>query len=142
VSTSNSAFKTGSNFSGATQNTAGNTAFRNNYFEVPDYSNAITPNPGQATNNYIPAPGLIRNSFPGPGYRNLDLTIAKAFGLPKLRVIGEDAKIELKGNIFNAFNILNLNPGSISTNIENPGLGQVQSALGSRTIDLQARFSF
>ncbi len=143
-STSNDAFKTASNFNnpGTAQTGADNNLFLNNYFAVPDYSAAITDDPGQATNNYIPAPGLIRNSFAGPNYRNVDLTIAKAFGLPKMRILGEDAKFEIKANMFNALNILNINPSSLSTNIGNPGLGQANSALGSRTIDFQGRFSF
>jgi hypothetical protein len=143
-STSNNAFKTGSNFTnpGTAQTGTNNNMFVNNYFLVPDYSDAITDNAGQSTNNYIPPPGLDRNSFPGPGYRNVDLTAAKAFGLPNLKVIGESARFEIKANVFNIFNLLNIKPSSLSTNIGNPGLGQAQQALGSRTIDLQARFSF
>jgi hypothetical protein len=109
---------------------------------VPNYQNAITDNPGQATNNFIPPPGLARNSFPGSDYRDVDINIAKAFGLPTMRVLGEGAKIEIKANMLNAFNLLNITPTSISTNIANSNLGQASSALGSRTIDLQARFSF
>jgi hypothetical protein len=143
-STSNNAFKTGSNFPNAgTANTGtNNNQFINNYFLVPNYSNAITDNPGQATNNFIPPPGIDRNSFPGPDYRDVDLNIAKAFGLPKMRVLGENAKFEIKANMLNAFNLLNINPSSLSTNISNPNLGQASSALGSRSIDFQARFSF
>jgi hypothetical protein len=143
-STSNNAFKTGSNFpSPGTPNTgANNNQFSNNYFRIPDFSDAITDNPGQATNNYIPAPGIDRNSFAGPGYRNVDFTIAKAFGLPNMRVLGENAKIEVKANMFNVFNLLNINPSSLSTDITSSNLGQASSALGSRTIDLQARFNF
>jgi hypothetical protein len=101
---SNQAFETGSNFTnpGAIQTGANNNLFVDNYFAVPDYSAAITDNSGQATNNYVPAPGIIRNSFPGPGYRNVDFTAAKAFGLPKMRVLGENAKFEIKANMFNA----------------------------------------
>ena len=46
-----------------------NDQFFNNYFEVPNYANAITDNPGQSTTNFIPAPGIGRNSFGGPDYR-------------------------------------------------------------------------
>jgi hypothetical protein len=143
-STSNSAFKTGSNFpSPGTANTGtNNNQFSNNYFLIPNYANAITDSPGQSTNNYIPPPGIDRNTFPGPGYRDVDLNIAKAFGLPNMKVLGENAKIEIKADMLNAFNILNINPGSISNNIQNSNLGQASSALGSRTIDFQARFSF
>jgi hypothetical protein len=143
-STSNQAFETGSNFSDpGTDNTGtNNDQFSNNYFYVPNYSAAITDNPGQSTNIYVPAPGIIRNSFPGPSYRDVDLTAAKAFGLPNMKVLGENAKFEIKANILNLFNLLNIDPSSISTNVANSNLGQASAALGSRTIDFQARFSF
>ena len=108
----------------------------------PNYANAITDLPGQATTNFIPPPGLIRNSFGGPDYRDLDLNIAKAFGLPKMRVLGEGAQIEIKANMLNALNLLNINPSTLSTNIANSNLSQASAALGSRTIDFQVRFSF
>jgi hypothetical protein len=147
-STSNDAFKTGSNFPNQVadlQNAntgTNNDQFSDGYFEVPNYSDAITDNPGQSTNNYIPPPGLDRNTFPGPGYRDVDLTIAKSFGLPNMRVLGERAGIEFKANMLNVFNLLNIDPSSLSTNIQNSNLGQAANALGSRTIDIQARFSF
>jgi hypothetical protein len=143
-STANQAFETGSNFpSPGTANTGvNNTSFTNNYFLIPNYANAITDNPGQATTNFVPPPGIDRNSFPGPGYRDIDLNLAKAFGLPNTRILGENAKIEIKADMFNAFNLLNINPSTLSTNIQNSNLGQATSALGSRMVDFQARFSF
>jgi hypothetical protein len=151
-STSNDAFKNGSKFPNYDPNTTtspsyaytgtNNNLFLNNYFSVPDYSAAITDNAGQSTNIYIPAPGIGRNAFSGPGYRNVDITLAKAFGLPKMRVLGEDAKFEIKANMFNVFNLLNITPSSLSTNIGNSHLGQANAALGSRTVDFQGRFSF
>ena len=133
LSTSNDAFKTGSNFSnpGSADTGTNNDQFTNNYFEVPNYSAAITDVPGQSTNVYVPAPGIIRNSFAGPGYRNVDLTIAKAFGLPSMKVLGENARIEIKANMFNALNLLNIDPSSLSTNISNSNLGQASTGLGS-----------
>jgi hypothetical protein len=145
-STGNDAFKTGSNFSnpGTVYTGPGTTndQFSDNYFTIPDYSAAITNTAGQSTNTYIPAPGIDRNSFPGPDYRNVDLTVAKAFGLPNARILGEHAQIEFKANMFNVFNLLNINPTTISTNVANSNLGQASGALGSRTIDFQARFNF
>ena len=143
-STSNDAFKTGSNFPnpGAANTGTNNDQFSNNYFEVPNYANAIADNPGQIAAAFIPPPGSGRNTFPGPGYRDIDLNLAKSFGLPDMRVLGENARIEIKANFLNAFNMLNINPSSISTNIVNSNLGQASSALGSRMIDFQARFSF
>ena len=149
ISTSNDAFKTGSNFpnygtvlSTETSTGVNNDLFSNPFFTIANYANAITDNPGQSTTNFIPPPGIGRNSFPGPGYRDVDLTISKAFGLPKMRVLGENAKLEFKANMLNVFNLLNINPSSISTNIQSSNLGQASSALGSRTVDIQARFNF
>ena len=143
-STSNDAFKTGSNFSnpGTAVTDANNDEFSNNYFVLPNYSAAITNNPGETSTNFIPAPGIVRNSFPGPGYRDVDFTFAKSFGLPSMRVLGEHAQFEIKADMLNAFNLLNIDPSTISTNISAPNLGQAAGALGSRTVDFQARFSF
>ncbi len=142
--TNNSAFKTGSNFPNpGTANTGtNNDQFINNYFAVPNYANAIADTPGQIAGAFIPAPGTGRNQFPGPGYRDVDLNIAKSFGLPRIPVLGENASFEIKANMLNAFNLLNINPSSLSTNIANGNLGQASSALGSRIIDFQIRFSF
>jgi hypothetical protein len=141
---SKNAFKTATIFPNpGTANTGtNNNLFLNNYFEVPDYTNAIADNPGQTATSFIPPPGIDRNTFPGPGYRDVDLNLAKSFGLPNMRVIGENAKIEIKANMINAFNLLNITPTSLSTNISSSNLGQASSALGARVIDIQARFSF
>ena len=88
------------------------------------------------------APGVARNSFNGPGYRDLDASVTKAFGLPKLPVLGEDAKFEFRADAFNLFNNLNFNSASIVKNISATNFGQAQSALGGRIVNLQARFSF
>ncbi len=143
-STNNNAFKTGSNFANNSTGYTGknNNLFDNNFFSVPDFSAAITDNPGEQTKTYFAPPGLDRNSFPGPDYKNIDATISKAFGLPNIKGLGEGAKFEIKANVLNVFNILNINPSSLSTNVQSSNLGQAGSALGSRTIDFQARFSF
>ena len=78
----------------------------------------------------------------GPGYRDLDATVTKAFGFPKARIIGENAQIEIRADAFNLFNNLNFNPGSISNNIQSANFGQAGGALSGRIINLQARFSF
>jgi Carboxypeptidase regulatory-like domain len=142
--TSNNAFKTGSDFPnpGTANNGTNQNQFLNNYFEVPDYTNAIADTPGQSATSFIPPPGIDRNSFPGPGYRDVDVNIAKAFGLPNMRLLGENARFEIKANMLNALNLLNIDPSSLSTNIANSNLSQASNALGSRVIDFQARFSF
>jgi hypothetical protein len=86
------------------------------------------------------APGLARNTFHGPGYFDIDATLGKSFGLPNMKVIGENGRIEFRANFFNLFNKLNLyNP---QTDILNAHLGEAQNVLGSRVIEMQARFSF
>jgi hypothetical protein len=108
------------------------------YFGVPTWP---------ATGRYAaPATGVHRNMFRGPRYFGNDFTLAKAFGLPKMRVLGEGARLNLQANMYNLFNKLNL--GGTNTTISydgttsNPAFGQSQSALGGRIIELQARFSF
>jgi hypothetical protein len=43
---------------------------------------------------------------------------------------------------FNVFNLMNFDAANISNNITSANFGQAQSALGSRTISVQARFNF
>jgi len=113
------------------------------YFVVPNYGAAISgPTfPGVAP-GLPPPPGLARNSFNGPRYRDIDASLAKAFGLPKMPVLGEDAKVEIRGDFFNLFNLLNFDVTKISKDITSANFGQAQGALGGRTISIQARFSF
>jgi hypothetical protein len=85
-------------------------------------------------------PGIARNSFTGPGYFDVDANISKSFGLPRMRVLGEGAKLEFRANFYNLFNKLNLT--NIQNDIMNVHFGQAQNALGSRTIEIQGRFSF
>jgi hypothetical protein len=101
-----------------------------------------------------PTPGIHRNSLTGPGYNNVNLSLAKAFGLPRVPALGENAKFEVRADVYNLFNKLNINPNSIdgflgSVNPDgtlsgspNADFGVAGSALGSRTIQFQARFSF
>jgi hypothetical protein len=115
------------------------------YFTVPTFQQGPA---FPATGPVPPPPGVGRNSFRGPGYFDIDLTLGKSFGLPKMRVLGESAKLNIRANFYNIFNKLNLNPSSISNSISfdgttsNPNFGQAQGALGGRIIELQARFSF
>ncbi len=97
-------------------------------------------------------PGIHRNSLTGPGYSDVDLTLSKGFGLPNTRVLGENAKFEIRADMYNVFNKLNIKVDSIDGNLgsvqpdgttsPNAHFGVAGAALGSRTIQLQARFSF
>jgi hypothetical protein len=100
-----------------------------------------------------PVPGIQRNGLSGPGYNDLDGSLTKAFGLPTLPVLGESAKFEVRVDAYNLFNKTNINgqaidnivgsvnPDGTVTNV-NSDFGVAGGALGSRTVQLQARFSF
>jgi carboxypeptidase family protein len=112
------------------------------------YFACLFPNPdptacpsGQQGYGSLPtAPGMKRNAFTGPGYFGVDATLSKAFGLPSNKILGEHAQFEFRANFFNLFNKLNLyNP---QNDIMNSHLGEAQNVLGSRVIEMQARFSF
>jgi hypothetical protein len=98
-----------------------------------------------------PTPGIQRNILNSPGYQDLDATLTKSFGLPNMKVLGEKAGLEFRVDAYNLYNKTNLtnidstlgsiNPnGSVSS--VNGDFGVAQQALGSRTVQLQARFSF
>jgi len=96
-------------------------------------------------------PGIARNSFRGPGYFDVDATLSKSFGLPSMKLIGENGKIEVRANFYNLFNKLNLNGtcsdwNGIHCNVNDAHFGEIGGpgggSLGSRVIEMQARFSF
>jgi hypothetical protein len=129
-STSNSAYETvaKSNFP------AGGAA----YFSTPTY----TAYSGTAFGSALPqSPGVRRNTLTLPGYKDLDVTLVKSFGLPKAPVLGENARIELRLDAYNVFNNLNLNPNDISNNIGSSNFGTITGALAGRVLTLGARFS-
>lgn len=88
-------------------------------------------------------PGVGRNSFRGPRYFSVDMSVAKKTGLPGF--LGEDANLELRANFFNIFNQLNLQPirffddGSIVTS---QFFGRSTRGLAGRVVEFQARFRF
>lgn len=134
-STSNDAFKTeaNSNFpKGTNPLTPGGTAY---------FSPTIYP-PGMFGATLPPSPGVHRNSLNLPGYKGVDLTLAKGFGLPKAPVLRENARIELRVDAYNLFNNLNLNPNQISNNTGSGNFGTITGALAARVVTLGVRFSF
>jgi hypothetical protein len=93
--------------------------------------------------NIRPAPGqaIERNSFNGPGYQDFDVSLAKGFHIPEMRVIGDKAMWEFRVDAFNVFNLTELAP-TPTTSINSTNFGTNGSALGSRSVQLQTRFSF
>jgi hypothetical protein len=119
------------------------------YFaQTPQCSVTITTNcytnyVGAASGTSLPPnPGVARNSLNLPGYKDVDLTISKGFGLPKMPVLGESARLEFRMDAYNVFNNLNLNPGSVSNNIANSNFGTISNALAGRVLQLGVRFNF
>jgi hypothetical protein len=118
------------------------------YFTAPTY----TQGPAFPATAPGPAPGIQRNSLAGPGYNDLDASLAKAFGLPNNKILGENANFEVRVDTYNLFNKTNINDSDINTNLgsvapdgtvsPSGNFGVANGALGSRTVQLQARFSF
>jgi hypothetical protein len=130
-STSTNAFKTVANSNFPKGGSA--------YFSTPTY----TAFGGTSSGTALPqSPGVGRNSLTLPGYKDVDLSLAKAFGLPKAPVLGENASLELRIDAYNLFNNLNLNPNQISNNIGSSNFGTITGALAARVVTLGVRFSF
>jgi hypothetical protein len=89
-------------------------------------------------------PAIGRNSFRGPTYRDIDLSLAKNFKLDVFH-LGEGSNFQIRANLYNAFNILslsNFNFGDSNTNINDPAFGRALTAYAGRVVELQARFTF
>jgi hypothetical protein len=112
------------------------------YFTAPVYT-AVGTNTTFSVGNVTgpPGPALERGLFTGPGYQDVDVSLAKGFNIPEMKVIGGNARIEFRADAFNLFNLTNLS-GSPQASITNTLFGANNAALGSRTIELQGRFSF
>ncbi len=79
----------------------GRQSFLQGVFSASDFPR---PQPGQAGN-------LGRNVFTGPGLANVNMNVSKAFRIPWFT--GEGASLEVRGELFNVFNRVNLsNPVS------------------------------
>ncbi|HTQ61772.1 MAG TPA: TonB-dependent receptor [Candidatus Solibacter sp.] len=132
---------------GGAGNSTSNSAFEtvaNSNFPMGGaaYFSPTPPYPAFFGTSLPPSPGVHRNSLNMPGYKDVDLTLAKAFGLPSMPVLGEDAKVELRVDAYNLFNNLNLNPNQISNNIANSNFGTITGALAALVVALGLRFSF
>ena len=90
-------------------------------------------------------PAVGRNAFRGPKYFNVDMSLAKRFGLPGFGVLGESPNLELRVNAFNIFNSLNLAPFNFADGnlfFMSGNFGQATNGLAGRVVELQARFRF
>ena len=101
------------------------------------YFDIVPPAGGAGT-----APGIGRNSFRGPCYRDTDMSFAKE---QHIKWLGEAGMVRFQANFYNLFNNTNLTPFVFSTNaaiIENPEFGQAQSADSGRVLEFLARLRF
>ena len=67
------------------------------YFSLPNWPTYGLPS----------APGINRNSFRGADFLGDDVQLAKAFGFPKLGILGEAMKLNFQANIYNLVNKVN-----------------------------------
>jgi outer membrane receptor protein involved in Fe transport len=119
------------------------TDYSNDTFLKP---NGNFPKGGQNYFTLLPngPPGVGRNSFRGPRYRAIDLTFGKNTPLPFL---GEGGNLQLRMNVFNVFNNLNLFPFTFNTRstvVQDQFFGSAgdRPALAGRVLELQARVTF
>jgi hypothetical protein len=89
----------------------------------------------------LPGPAIERNSFNGPSYQDFDVSLTKGFHLPEMRVLGDKSIIEFRVDAYNVLNLTELTP-TPTTSITSTNFGANTSALGSRTVQIQSRFSF
>jgi hypothetical protein len=105
-------------------------------------ANYFNTTPPADSHAYVP--GIGRNSFRGPCYKDLDVSFAKQFA----HDFGEHhTLLRLQMNVFNAFNILQLQPltngnANPGANINNQFFGYAQGADAGRTVELQGRIQF
>jgi hypothetical protein len=89
-------------------------------------------------------PGVGRNSFRGPHYQSIDMTFGKN---TPLSFLGEGGSLQVRMNVFNVFNHLNLTPFTFNTRstiVQDPFFGTAadKPALAGRILELQARITF
>ena len=81
---------------------------------------------------------LGRNTFRGPGFAQVDLSLAKNNRLPWFS--SEGANLQIRGEFFNLFNRVNLT--NWVTNLADGNFGKAVGSRQARTIRLSARITF
>ena len=126
-SCSNSAFTGGSNFPNRTLN--GVNVGGGNYFKQ------TLPQSG------LYSPGINRNSFRGPCYQDVDMSLAKEFAFD----LGDHHNLfRIQANMYNVFNELQLEPlgNGNGNNIASQYFGYAQGADSGRNIEILGRIQF
>jgi hypothetical protein len=110
-----------------------------NYFTEPAYT-AASKTFNAATIVPPPGPAMERNSFTGPSYQGVNVSLTKGFNIPSERIIGDHAAIEFRVDAYNLFNFQEL--AGPQSNITSTTFGESTAALAGRIVELQSRFSF
>ncbi len=133
------------------------------YVQAPSSSNASDPNMNPFVLNCGSGPwqgNVGRNSFRGPGYADVDMSLARFFHIPWFT--HEGARLQVRGEFFNLFNRVNLNsvsadlaftPGALTpipggngnTAIGSPNntaFGRATGAFFARTLQVGVRIEF
>jgi hypothetical protein len=88
-----------------------------------------------------PEPGtngtLGRNTYEGPGFANLDFSLFKNF---KIQALNDESRLQLRVEIFNAFNRVNFEQPIIA--LSHPLFGRSNSAFDARQIQFGLKFIF
>lgn len=107
----------------------------NSVFSTRTNGNVLANNP----------PGVGRNTFFGPKYFNVDMSLSKRIGLPNLGVLGEKPNFDIRFNFFNIFNLQNITPYDLNTGptqLQSATFSEAGSLLAGRIVEMQLRFSF
>ena len=93
----------------------------------------------------IPTPGtegtLGRNTFRGPGYANTNLSVIKNNHIPWF-VGKEGARLQIRAEIYNLFNRVNLDSRTWDTGLISNTFGQVRGVFYPRTLQANLRIEF
>jgi hypothetical protein len=89
-------------------------------------------------------PGIGRNSFRGPCYVDLDMSVAKEV---RYEIRGHDTLLRFQANAFNVFNILSLQPikngnADGGAKIQSAQFGESSGANAGRVLEFLARLQF
>lgn len=90
-----------------------------------------TPAPGQEGN-------LSRNTYDAPGYQNVDCNVDKLLYAPWFH--GEKLNLEVRAEVFNLFNRVNLS--TMDGNLSDPLFGRASGQLPARSLKLHLRAQF
>jgi hypothetical protein len=89
-------------------------------------------------------PGIGRNTWRGPRYFSTDFSFVKSTALPS-HYLGDAARLDIRCNMYNAFNQLHLSPITFGDNAalaDNPQFGKADAGLAGRVVEFQVRLSF